>query len=309
MISIIIPIYNHAAFLKQRLESIFNQTYQNFEVILLDDTSTDGSVAILREYANHPKVSHFIVNEKNSGSPFKQWKRGMDLAKGEYIWIAESDDYCEVEFLEKVFQCIEMSGKKFGIVYTQSIDVDENGKQLYNRLSYTSNFEPNIWEFDFTLSGKEFVAKYLKTKNVLPNASAVVFKRSLVKDSIFSTKMLNMKMCGDWWFWFQIVQNTNVGFLAQNLNYFRIHSSVTRFHKSTDLKKQRLFEESLIRKELSEMAIFQQMEKKKIYQSWFELHVFTDLLNRNFYRVVIDKRDYLSFVISFIKNKIKAFPV
>ena len=62
-VSIIVPNYNHAQFLKQRLESIFNQTYQNFEVILLDDASTDKSVSILEKYSKHSKVSHFIVNE------------------------------------------------------------------------------------------------------------------------------------------------------------------------------------------------------------------------------------------------------
>ena len=62
-VSVIVPNYNHAAFLPKRLESIFNQTYQDFEVILLDDASTDTSVEVLSQYADHPKVTHFVVNE------------------------------------------------------------------------------------------------------------------------------------------------------------------------------------------------------------------------------------------------------
>ena len=92
LISIIVPNYNHEKYLKQRLESVFNQTYSNFEVILLDDCSTDSSLNILAEYIKNSKVSHCIFNEANSGNTFIQWNKGISLAKGDYIWIAESDD-------------------------------------------------------------------------------------------------------------------------------------------------------------------------------------------------------------------------
>jgi glycosyltransferase involved in cell wall biosynthesis len=101
-ISIIVPNFNHASFLKERPDSVFNQTYQDFEVILLDDCSTDNSLEVLQEYANHPKVAHFVINEQNTGSTFKQWKKGIELAKGEWIWIAESDDWCEPSLLQEL---------------------------------------------------------------------------------------------------------------------------------------------------------------------------------------------------------------
>ena len=74
-VSVIVPCYNHAPYLKQRIESILNQTYQNFELILLDDVSPDESAEILLSYKDHPKVSHCIINEKNSGSTFHQWNK------------------------------------------------------------------------------------------------------------------------------------------------------------------------------------------------------------------------------------------
>ena len=64
-VSIIIPNYNHAKYLPQRLESVYNQTYQDFEVILLDDCSNDDSVTILNTYAKHPKTSHVVFNVFN----------------------------------------------------------------------------------------------------------------------------------------------------------------------------------------------------------------------------------------------------
>src|ERR1700675_4790198 len=100
-VSVIIPNYNHARFLRQRMESVLGQTFQDFEVILLDDCSTDESQSILREYAADPRV-RLEFNEKNSGSTFKQWNKGVRLVRGKYVWMAESDDYAEPQFLEKV---------------------------------------------------------------------------------------------------------------------------------------------------------------------------------------------------------------
>ena len=101
LVSIIVPNYNHAKYLHQRLDSIFNQTCTNFEVILLDDLSTDNSIEILNSY-NDSRISHRFYNKENSGSPFRQWKKGLEAAKGELVWIAESDDWADVSFLEKM---------------------------------------------------------------------------------------------------------------------------------------------------------------------------------------------------------------
>src|SRR6202043_2352137 len=95
-----------ARYLRQRVESVLGQTYQDFEVILLDDCSTDESQSILREYAADPRV-RMEFNEKNSGSTFKQWNKGVRLARGEYVWIAESDDYAEPRLLERLVAVLD----------------------------------------------------------------------------------------------------------------------------------------------------------------------------------------------------------
>ncbi len=89
-ISVIVPNYNHARFLKRRIDSILNQTYQDFELILLDDCSSDDSCDILLSYKDNPHVSQIVFNDENSGTPFKQWDKGIRMAKGKWIWIAES---------------------------------------------------------------------------------------------------------------------------------------------------------------------------------------------------------------------------
>ena len=99
MVSVIIPNYNHASFLKQRIDSVLNQTYPDFEVVILDDCSTDNSKSIIEQYRGHHKVNNIVYNNINSGSSFQQWKKGIDFAKGEWIWVAESDDYAHENLL------------------------------------------------------------------------------------------------------------------------------------------------------------------------------------------------------------------
>ena len=102
LVSVIIPNYNHALYLDERIQSVLNQSYGRFEVIILDDLSKDNSREVMEKYRDHPHVSHIVYNTENSGSTFKQWAKGFALAKGELIWIAESDDSCSPELLQKL---------------------------------------------------------------------------------------------------------------------------------------------------------------------------------------------------------------
>src|SRR5688572_15349118 len=95
LVSVIVPNYNHADFLQQRLESILNQTYQHFEVIILDDFSTDDSKDIIEKYRHNSKVTLISYSTKNMGSTFAQWNKGVEMASGEIIWMAESDDVAD----------------------------------------------------------------------------------------------------------------------------------------------------------------------------------------------------------------------
>jgi len=302
-VSIIVPNFNHKTFLQQRLETVFGQTYQDFEVILLDDASTDGSRAILQSYKDHPKTAHLIINNQNSGSPFKQWQKGIELSKGEYIWIAESDDYCELNFLEILLGRITANT---GICYSQTTDVNESGKTLLNRIDYTKEFKPNIWKNGFEITGHEFIEKYLLVKNIIPNASAVIFKHSLIDNTVFCKKMLSMKMCGDWFFWVRVCGRTNIVFIPESLNYFRNHNAISRQHDTSLKKKTRLQEEGAIRSYVYGKWKFNIKSKnRKLMQKWFRLHKFSDIFSAHFYGLEIPQTNAISLFLKFISYKLK----
>src|SRR5690606_38859485 len=122
LVSIIIPNYNHAKFLRERIDSVLNQNYIHFEVIILDDASTDKSLRIIEEYKNFDRVRVF-VNENNSGSTFKQWNKGIEHAIGEYIWIAESDDISDLNFLKRIIEEFSKN-ESASLVFSASYTID-----------------------------------------------------------------------------------------------------------------------------------------------------------------------------------------
>ena len=233
VVSVIVPNYNHARFLPQRLQSIFDQTFQDFEVILLDDCSSDNSREILEQYRNHPKVSVVLFNEINSGSTFKQWGKGIGLSTGDYIWIAESDDYCENTFLNELVAKLD-EFPTAGIAYCQSVSVNTENKFLSNWIEHTDVFNPNIWDDDFQISGDAAIRNYLLYRNIIPNTSAVVFRKSVFKKT--SGININFSLNGDWLLWINILKYSDLVFVAKNLNFFRQHSNKATISNTANYK-------------------------------------------------------------------------
>jgi glycosyltransferase involved in cell wall biosynthesis len=221
-VSVIVPNYNHSKFLPQRLDSIFKQTYQDFEVILLDDCSTDNSREILELYHKHPKVSIIAYNEQNSGSTFKQWHKGIGYATGDYIWLAESDDYCEHTFLSELVALLDQNSH-IGIAYCQSRSVDQNNFPLNSWIKQTEVFVPNFWQSSFWTNGKTAITNFLIYRNVIPNASAVVFRKSVYKST--SGIDTSMALNGDWLLWIKMLELSDLAYCSKELNYFRQHSN------------------------------------------------------------------------------------
>lgn len=241
LVSVIIPNYNHAAYLVQRIESVLSQTCQNFEVILLDDCSTDDSRAIMERYRSHPKVSYVIFNEKNSGSPFKQWVKGFAMAKGEMLWIAESDDYAAPEFLEKCLRKMELSSSDF--VHTDSAIVDENGRgtALYSQ-SRNNFFKSNLWSQDHSTLPGQTILDYNLYRCIVNNTSSALFKRKLI-EGLDTQKLGSYRNAGDLFFFGYILTKTSCSYIAEPLNFYRHHGeNTTTLNSKTGLVKKEAYE-------------------------------------------------------------------
>jgi glycosyltransferase involved in cell wall biosynthesis len=127
-VSVIIPNYNHAPFLQRRIESVLNQTYRDFEIIYLDDASTDHSGEIFAAFADDQRI-RAVLNTTNTGIPGKQWNKGVLEARGDYVWIAESDDYADEHFLERLVSRLD-EYPTAGLAYCQSLVVNESHRRL-----------------------------------------------------------------------------------------------------------------------------------------------------------------------------------
>lgn len=219
-VSVIIPNYNHANFLEERIRSIVEQTFQDFEVIILDDCSTDNSKSIIEKYRDHPKVKKIIYNEINSGSPFKQWNKGVESTSGEIIWLAESDDLADVHFLETLVPKFQ-ENTRLGIAYCQSYKLNEKNEIRGTWLKETDRLNKEKFRNDFEMSGVKYIDKYLINFNTIPNASGVLFRKKYYNE-IGGTNE-SIKYCSDWLTWIKILLISDIAFISKPLNFFRFH--------------------------------------------------------------------------------------
>jgi glycosyltransferase involved in cell wall biosynthesis len=228
-VSVVIPSYNHARFLRQRVDSVLTQTFRDFEVILLDDCSTDDSRSIISEYAKDPRV-RIEFNEVNSGSTFKQWNKGVRLARGEYIWIAESDDCADEHLLERLVPVLD-GEPDVTFAYCRSREV--LGDSQLGGFCDADLLESGVdrWTMDFRANGREECRDWFVLTNPAPNASAVVFRRA-VYDRVAGADE-SLRLCGDWKLWAAMAFEGRIAYLAEPLNYHRTHSETVR-SKSRD---------------------------------------------------------------------------
>jgi glycosyltransferase involved in cell wall biosynthesis len=223
-VSVVVPNYNHARFLRQRIDSIMGQTFQDFELILLDDCSTDDSRAILKDYAADTRVK-LEFSEANSGSPFKQWNKGVRLAQSEYIWIAESDDYADARFLERMLPVLEQY-PTVQFVFCCSRCVGDDGQLQGFAITTYPEDKIDRWSADFRADGREECRRYMTRATYVQNASAALFRRSAYERAGGADESL--RICGDWKLWSSLMLMGEVAYVAEPLNYFRIHEASVR---------------------------------------------------------------------------------
>jgi GT2 family glycosyltransferase len=241
-VSVVVPNYNYAALLPERLRSIFAQTRQDFEVVLLDDASTDDSVAVLERVVDPPRV-RLVRNATNGGNPFRQWAKGIGLARGEYVWIAEADDAAEPRLLERLVGVLD-AHPGVGLVHCAFRRIDGEGLAEDMSGIWWRDLDPDRWRHDYVAPGAEEL-RWLACWNVISSASGVVFRRRVYEaaggvDGSF-------RLAGDWDLWVRMARLADVAFVAEPLNLWRWHGGSVREAAAKSGEEQREVERVLAR--------------------------------------------------------------
>ena len=230
-VSAIVPNYNYARYLPERIDTISGQHHPMAEIVVLDDASTDGSGEVLRLQRMHTNPEPVIVrNDENSGSVFRQWLAGARRASGEFVWIAEADDAADPRLIEALLPAMRADS---GIVmaYAQSSRVDAAGYTLAaDYLGYTDDLSPSRWRAPFTATGAEEVENGLAVKNTIPNVSAVLFRREPLLEVLERNieELADYRIAGDWLVYLYLLRQGRIHFVPDVLNRHRFHGgSVT----------------------------------------------------------------------------------
>ena len=234
LISIIVPNFNHEKYLSLRLDSIYSQTYQNFEVILLDDASTDRSVDILTRYQkSYSHNTRLLINEKNSGGVFHQWTKGLHLAQGDIIWIAESDDWCSDNFLETLTPFFE--NEAIQLAYSRTVFMDASGGEpQWSINEYLYDIDTKRWAAPIIETANKIVEEAFAIKNIIPNASSAIFRNPGAMELLEDPGWKNMRTCGDWVFYLHLIRGGVLAYSPAACNYYRIHDENTSVKSHDD---------------------------------------------------------------------------
>lgn len=186
-VSIVIPTYKRVSYLDRLLKSIAKQTFNEFEVIVVDDNSPnrDSYNELINKYLSIFNDFTFLRNEKNEGAPFSR-NKGIKEAKYDYIALVDDDDEWLPNKLEKQVEIFENSSDKLGIVYTWAKTVDQKGKVLHK---YKNNIEGNP---------KSDILRGC----FIPSPSVMVKKEHILKAGLFDEKLPS---CQDWDMWTRMI--------------------------------------------------------------------------------------------------------
>lgn len=228
-VSVVVPNYNYAKFLKKRIKSILKQTYPIYELIILDDASVDGSEKIIESLIAKIRVKYpelriqFVRNEKNSGKVIAQWKKGFELSTGDFVWIAEVDDLSRKNFLEEVMKGFD--DPSVVLSYTESAIMNGRGIIVAPNFRWSRDREKTgYYKNSYIKDGFREIEEIMAIRCTIPNVSAVVFRKT---DRVPYFKYLDeagvFSQVGDWFFYVKVLGHGKISYNNKSLNIFRVH--------------------------------------------------------------------------------------
>lgn len=219
-VSVLIPSFNYANFLPEAIESVLSQTYQDFEIIVVDNSSTDNTVEVVNSYIKKDSRIKLYVNEENIGM-FRNYNQALTYANGEYIKFLNADDKFKPTILEKFTNILE------------------NNKNVSIVTSKRRRFEDDNDVLDSGFSGipdrKLILKEVFKRGNFIGEPTSVMFRK---KDLNVGTFNIDLKMTADFDMWVKLIEIGDIYFVDEVLSYFRIHKGQGTKYLNDERKKQ-----------------------------------------------------------------------
>ena len=265
-VSVIIPNYNYQDYIIERIDSVLRQTYPIYELIILDDCSTDKSVSVIQEKIKNIKTIpvRLIENKKNSGCVFKQWLKGIQEAKGDYFWIAEADDLADARFLETAMEGFE--NENVVLSYTESARIDENNILTFENSQDLYNiYNTKRWNSSYVNQGIDEIKNYLSITNTILNVSSVVWKKGNYEKILEEAS--SFKVAGDWYVYYKVLEQGDIAFSNKPYNYFRKHSKSVSTVVKADIEYQEIckIQEDIAKKYSLNMSIYLDQRRRRSY--------------------------------------------
>ena len=220
LVSVIVPVYNHEKFIGTTIESIIAQSYENWELLIVDDCSTDGSWRIIQEYEKKDNRIRVFRNDVNKGL-IPNWKFLIDESKGEYLAFLEGDDvFCKENIAKKIKKFEQFPG--LGMVYCNFNVVDGEGNVLIN--DYRSFQKVRVYKNE-SISPEE----YLSSKYHLINSYGQVMIRAVVIEKNGYPRTLDSSakvfLPSDWDFNFRVARSNKIFYVDDVLFGYRRHAN------------------------------------------------------------------------------------
>ena len=196
MASIIMPSYNTASFITLSIQAVLNQTYTNWELLIVDDCSTDNTDEVVNPYLKDERI-RYIKNEKNSGAAVSR-NRALQGAKGKWIAFLDSDDLWKPEKLEKQIKFMEMNDYHFS--YTNYVEIDTEGKKT-----------------GVSVTGPKKITKAMMFNYCWPGCLTVMYDA----ETVGLIQIADIKKNNDYAMWLKVSRKADCYLLEEELALYR----------------------------------------------------------------------------------------
>ncbi|MCA9407842.1 MAG: glycosyltransferase [Candidatus Omnitrophica bacterium] len=259
-ISVIIPAYNGAVFLPQTLKSVFQQTYQPFEIIVIDDGSTDNTPDVLK-----PFEDKIIYHRKENGGAAKAMNTGMQMAKGDFIAILEQDDLWFKHKLEKQVDLM-LKYPDVGVTcanfVTRFAGKDTPLKRHFHRLRLKDTYN-----FDAPLAGDNL--QIMMKENFVCTFSSVMIRRNIIEK--IGVTNPEFRICFDFEYWIRCAKVTKFALQADILLFKRVHGGNLSFNAIKRCKEHKNVLIHFLKESFFLNKQFINLAKLELGKSYYEL--------------------------------------